>query len=303
MVSKSQYHSMVRELLSDIALKQRSDFAVDTDIEKGIIERFAAYGLTPNRMVAIARRGVECGEWFFPFLEGENKFAATLYTSMFFAIDDLSPEITEPLGSFCQNLLVGRPQKHPLLRLCFDVTLEMNRFYGRFASDMILKSMIEFLSANLVEVKLPGKITPLPSTPSFPRYFRLKSGMPEAFAFFPFPTLDDGEDNLDEFILLLPDLIDFIDAGNDILSFYKESILSDDRENCIHQYADAHCISPAESLIHHCDLLKKCVSNLRASLLKYPRWEDNLEQFIQGYLGFHIACDRYHLADFAIFDT
>lgn len=294
---------MIRDLLTDISLKKRTYFEVDNEIEKGIIDNFAKYGLTSDRMVAIARRGVECGEWFFPFLRGENKFAATLYTAMFFAIDDLSPEITEPLDNFGQNLLLGREQTHPLLRLCFDVTFRMNKFYGQFASDMILKSMIEFLSANRVEVKLPGKITPLPSTPSFPKYFRLKSGMPEAFAFFPFPTLDEGEGNLDEFILLLPDLIDFIDAGNDILSFYKESILSDDRENCIHQYADAHCVSPAESLLYHCQLLRKCVANLRASVLEHPRWKDNLEQFIQGYLGFHVACDRYRLADFAIFDS
>ncbi|KAI9038846.1 terpenoid synthase [Aspergillus affinis] len=303
MVSKSEYRSIVEELLSDVSLTRRTDFRVDATIEDGIIQHFASYGLTSERMVAIARRSAECGEWFFPFLHGKNKFAATLYTSMFFAIDDLSEEITEPLGSFCQNLLLGRPQSHPVLQLCFDVTLEMNKFYGRFASDMVLKSMVEFLSANLVEVKLPGKITPLTSTPSFPRYFRLKSGMPEAFAFFPFPTLDNGEDTLDEYILLLPDLIDFIDAGNDILSFYKESILADDRENCIHQYADAHSVSPMESLIHHCELLKECVSNLRTSLSKYPRWKDNVEQFIQGYLGFHIACDRYHLSDFAIFDS
>lgn len=120
------------------------------------------------------------------------------------------------------------------------MTLQMEGWLDVYAIDMTFKAQLEFFSANLVEMECGDGLRPQRSTPSFLRhYLRLKTGICEPYALFIFPSdvLAQAGDDVHAPLAATPDIMTWIDDVNDIMSFYKESVVGDEQDNVVNLHA------------------------------------------------------------------
>ncbi|KAL1968520.1 hypothetical protein VTN77DRAFT_1730 [Rasamsonia byssochlamydoides] len=179
------------------------------------------------------------------------------------------------------------------------------RALRQFATDMISKAVMEFLSANLVEIEQRKGllIHPTRNTPGFASYFRLKAGIAEAFALFIFSRdAYDDESTLADYLLLIPDLMVWMNHANDIFSsFYKESMVSTERDNAVYHHATAHGLAIRDCLMDYHRLAMESLARVREALeTTHPRFRNDVEEFVQGYLAFHVCNPRYRLCELGL---
>ncbi|GKZ23804.1 hypothetical protein AbraCBS73388_010396 [Aspergillus brasiliensis] len=84
----------------------------------------------------------------------------------------------------------------------------------------------DFVSINIVEAERTGNIVLSHSTRLFPDYLRQKHGIGEAYAFPNFP----GAIGSWAIYTSIPDMAGMVEQHNDVLSFYKESLLGKARD-------------------------------------------------------------------------
>ncbi|KAK3679715.1 hypothetical protein LTR78_000091 [Recurvomyces mirabilis] len=94
----------------------------------------------------------------------------------------------------------------------------------------MLTATIQFFNGCLLENRPAECFRIIPGAVEFPQYFRLKTGYAAPYAHFVFRENIYPEDEfLPIYQPIMPHLVDFINLTNDLMSFYKESILSDER--------------------------------------------------------------------------
>ena len=124
----------------------------------------------------------------------------------------------------------------------------MSKFYGPYACSIFHKSIIDFVLGCLLEEKYPK--VPL-SASSYPQFLRTKSGIAELFVHFSFPqSLFPEEPSLQKYIFAISDVAYCAEGINDVLSFYKESVIGTERNNYVFTYARTHNITACAALEH-----------------------------------------------------
>ncbi|KAB8204801.1 isoprenoid synthase domain-containing protein [Aspergillus parasiticus] len=175
---------------------------------------------------------------------------------------------------------------------------EIPKFYGSFASDMIRKSIIEFACSCVVENEHHGKIIASRTTPDVPYYFRQKTGLSEAYAFFSFPeTLFPEKAVLPVYLPVISDIERYINLANDLLSFYKECVVGEEQFNYFHSHAKSNRITPVESLRSAATDLTRCIHDVKAALSAYPAFSASVTQVFHGYVVYHCSSSWYRLSE------
>jgi predicted ATP-dependent protease len=107
---------------------------------------------------------------------------------------------------------------------------------------------------------------------------------------------------LETYLPILADIADFVSYANDILSFYKETMVEDEDMNYICNLARARQITVLDALRVASDKALQCVRTIRAFLGQANGQGilDTTEQFIQAYVGRHVVEARYKLSDLDI---
>ncbi|EAA64685.1 predicted protein [Aspergillus nidulans FGSC A4] len=203
----------------------------------------------------------------------------------------------------------AEPLLRDMLRFIADV---IPRFYGPFASDMIRKAIIEFISAGLVlfnlyikffETEYAGRITLALMAPGFPYFLRRKTGMAESYAFFAFPeSLFPKSMFIPVYLPVIPGLVRYNNFANDLLSYCKESILGGERFNYTVSYARTNDHTPMESLRETASSLNACVANTRATLADVGSKDLHgaVTKLFSGYAVYHYSAARYRLSELEI---
>ncbi|KAK0475188.1 hypothetical protein IW261DRAFT_1595634 [Armillaria novae-zelandiae] len=118
------------------------------------------------------------------------------------------------------------------------------------------------------------------------------SGMSEAYTMFIFPK--DLSYNL--YVQALPLVGEVINFMNDITSFYKEEC-ENERHNLVSLMAEARGEPKIETL---CYLVERCIQAHERTLRILSPYEgvrSNYENFVKGYLAFHLGAKRYRLSE------
>lgn len=124
---------------------------------------------------------VELGAMFYGYLSIDLQWQIALYSFLLLHIDDIDIGI-EPLDEFSARLCTASPQLHPALERLAEVLGRMPQYYLPYATQSIIISTIQFLSATALEKTL---LTPLRTEAVlFPEYKRVRSGIGEAYALF-----------------------------------------------------------------------------------------------------------------------
>ncbi|KAJ5356440.1 trichodiene synthase [Penicillium concentricum] len=244
------------------------------------------------------------GVTFYPHATHEIQAAVGIFNTYATVIDDKSCGIGPSLRYFTTQLASSQPQKHPFLQHFQQfIKSECPRLFGPFAGDMILKSVLDFISIShyeMVEEERGNQPECLPDAPLFAEYVRLKSGLAETYAYFVFPeNLYPESKYLQTYMPTIPYLRQFIDYTNDILSFYKEE-LAGERFNFIHNSAQSGHCSTAQSLEDLCKRTIDIIEHIRVLSSKDAKMLADIEQFIQGYILMHLGTSRYRLVELAL---
>lgn len=301
--SREEYGSILANFLDDIGFSMPAR-EPDMSIIRPVVSHFESQPWAPSLIKkAVHKAELTAGmEVVYPFVSWDTKVMYGIFCTYMFLIDDSDEELDAELEDFESNLIKGRPQKSPFLRSMMTFIDGMDSCFGPYSRTMISKSMVEFASGRRIETCYNGVMRPTVGALNFPYYLRQKAGIAEPVAHFVFPqSLYPEEKCLSTFILILPDVCDLVSFVNDVMSFYKESILSDETINYVWNLATVHDVSISEALRHTCARAIRSVNNIRTVLLfQDPQMLDTTDQFIQGYIAWYLKQARYRLSDIEI---
>ncbi|KAF5373373.1 hypothetical protein D9757_009757 [Collybiopsis confluens] len=214
-----------------------------------------------------------------------------LYTACGIYLDDKFKQDIDAVASFGENFLHATPHKDRVLDAFSDIILEIFRCFPRVAANIMVSSTLNGVNALLLEYETRDmKISK--HAGHYPTFSRVMSGASETYALFAFPATVPVED----YIQALPELMIFINNGNDILSFFKEE--SDgESTNRISLLAASSGLSKIQVL--HDLVNEAAIANDNVlEILKHSHAAYNAyRKFSCGFIGFHLALKRYRLVE------
>lgn len=298
-VTRGQFELVVRRLLQNISF-QPPQLVEDPSLElftsQHLLEAGVACGLDQDGATKLAKIAAVSTLLVFPLHDKEVQKVLSLFNGYFFLIDDFGHGFLDELKNFRQNLLLRKPQG-PILDGLVQLLIQMDEHYGSFCADAMISSTLNFITAFVIESHIDGELHICSSAPNFPFFFRFQTGLGDAYARMIFPNRIFPESiHLQHYLQTIPDLSCFACIVNDVLSFYKESIISKERNNYIYHYAMAQGISPYEALAATADKVVECITNIKVSLSSQPNLWRFVDVFIRGAIALH-GLPRYRLSE------
>ncbi|KIY51852.1 terpenoid synthase [Fistulina hepatica ATCC 64428] len=217
-----------------------------------------------------------------------------LYTAFLIYLDDMFDQDVESVREFNHRFVTGQKQRHWLLDHFAALLLEMPNLWGPVVANMMTTSTLNLVTALSLEHELQG-VTLESDAVRYPTFARVMSGASETYALFAFPP----ELPLRSYLQALPDLMIYINNGNDILSFYKEE-LDGETVNRVHMIAK--CRSVPQSVVLR-DIVDDAVAahrRITGTLEPWPAAQSAFLSFSQGYVGFHAGITRYRLNELGL---
>jgi Trichodiene synthase (TRI5) len=301
------FKAKYRELLSKFVQLFPSipqNFTYDLSIEQGIADHFESRGFPPEYISKVLP-AIKCGAVIvstsYPFLTWRTRVMLGLYSACVILIEDRTREIVEDLKNFGTRLFLSQPQPNRLLRCWVDSIIEIGNFCGPIGRHSIMKGSLEFVNACILEYEYHDRLEFPTTAPVFPEYLRGLSGIGEAYAFFIFPQAKYPEDSyLARYLPAIRYLSLYICYTNDIFSFYKESVISDEPLTFIGNYSRAKRITSLEALEQVYALTTEYIQRIRQIVSVDPRLQEDVEKFMHGYVAFHMTEARYRFSDLDI---
>ncbi|KAI9649344.1 hypothetical protein NHQ30_001916 [Ciborinia camelliae] len=298
-VTKTQFETVIRKLLQDISYKPRL-LSRDLILEKFVLEYFLELGrlqhLDLQKITQISKLTVDATLLLYMWHDKEPQKIIALYLGYFYIIDDYAHDLLPNLRAFRRNLLAGK-SNGPLLDELVRFLVQFDDCYGSFTADFIFSGTLEFITVAVFECEMEGKLQCHPDAPDFPRYFRSKTAIAEAFIKFLWPEKSFPEATcLQHCLQATPDLTEITGMINDTLSFYKESIVSTERNNYVYNYAAAHGITAHKALEIVAGSLMECVRRLRSLFCSEPEMLKVMNGYVGGIFAMH-ALPRYRLSE------
>lgn len=297
--SLSTYKAIVEDFLTEAGF-QLPPYAPDAAFDQEVIDVCLDQELPAKRMEVIAKLGAAAAKWFYPKHPRELQIALGKFTALAFTIDDLGHTFPEALRTYRARLVTGQPMDAKIMRSLVQHAHEVSQLhYDTWDGDMIVKAVLEFFSANLVEIERGSRLRPTESSPAFTSYFRLKSGVAEPFAYFIFPLARSQHPGGCEHLPLIPDLMAFMDEVNDLMSFYKESMVGDERDNAIYMHAGVRGQGLTQALLDYRASSLELIGRIRAFAAE-AGLKDQVDEFLNGYMAFHLTYPRYRLSELSL---
>ncbi|KAL4903974.1 isoprenoid synthase domain-containing protein [Aspergillus multicolor] len=304
--TKDHFQSVARRFVQDVVVSL-PPFPSNSVLERFVVNKALevayAQGLDVEKVTKIAKQSVGVALLVFSRHDPELQQLIALYTTYFYLVDDFGGGFVEHLRNFGRNLLLAKPQEPLVLKEWINVLKELDTFYGRHSADTILSGTLEFITEAVFEVESAGHLQIHRSAKKFPNYLRIKTGVAAPYSSFLFPETKFLEDiYLKQYVQAVPDLLEFTSFVNDILSFYKESIASDERDNYCYIYAAAYDLSIEHALEQLVNKTVECVRNVRSILSSAPELLEYAESYIQGCIALHFYLPRYRLSELHLLD-
>ncbi|KAM0444952.1 hypothetical protein ACHAQK_002490 [Fusarium lateritium] len=224
-----------------------------------------------------------------------------LFTWLVVQYDDIvgqSNQMVEEALLFHERLLRGEPQPNNLLEGIAGLLREARDHFDPVLANMLQISVLKFLTSNLLERHDGFQNMPITRAGhKFPDFYRDMSGMDQAYAVFCYPKAlypDVGA-----FLEAIPDMANFINISNDVLSFYKEELGGDTR-NYVHNRATC---TGKQVLTVVAEVNQETISSARRveQILKGRGiYEQSWNDSVRGYIAMHTTNPRYRLTDLGI---
>ncbi|KAE9386497.1 terpenoid synthase, partial [Gymnopus androsaceus JB14] len=220
-------------------------------------------------------------------VESSRIFIA-LYTAFLIHLDDMvEPEISH-LYSFNKYFVHKEPHGTRILEAFALLLRETTDHFDDICSNIIVTATLNLVTARLLEEN-PNRIQ-LPVDSLYPLFSRTMSGAAEAYALFAFHSNVPWTD----YIHAIPDIANFINDGNDVLSFYKEN-LAGDEQNRISMISKCKGVSKIDALTELASEGTMADGRVLRYLKTQPDALRAYQEFRVGYIHFHLSLPRYKL--------
>ncbi|RDW84225.1 uncharacterized protein DSM5745_04551 [Aspergillus mulundensis] len=304
--TKAHFECMARRFIKDVG-GCLPTLSTNVQLKESVVQKAQeiayAQELDLEKVSKIAKQSVDVALSVFSHHDPELQQLIALYTTYFYIADDFGESFLDGLREFGRNLLLAQPQKPLVLNEWIKLLTRLNEFYGRHSADTILSGTLDFITESVFEVESAGQLHIHQSAKKFPNHLRIKTGVAAPYTSFLFPEAIFPESRyLGQYVQAVPDLLEFTSFVNDILSFYKESIASDERDNYVYIYAAAHGLSVEEALEQLVDKTVECVRNVRSILSSEPELLEYAESYIQGCIALHFYLPRYKLSELGLLE-
>ncbi|KAE8308289.1 hypothetical protein BDV41DRAFT_581572 [Aspergillus transmontanensis] len=176
-----------------------------------------------------------------------------IYTTLCAYIDDADPkDIAPKLERFAVSFGSGVSHSDSNLDyLAYLLVVELPKFWGPLAYSCIIKSTLDLLSGCALEGRFPSGFER--QAHRFPSYLRNKTRASEVYAFFVFPeSLFSESTSLGLYVHSIPGIIEVTNAVNDVISYYKEYVIGNEKNGLIVNEARVQMRQPAEVLYDIC---------------------------------------------------
>jgi hypothetical protein len=185
-----------------------------------------------------------------------------------------------------------------VLQSFVEFLLELRTHLGSYGATQTLKATLEFMNGHVLEREHNGDLRVPLGAVEFPAYLRTVTGYGEPFAHFVFHQTRFPEGRyLQRYLACIPDLVSYINYTNDVTSFYKESIVGEERVNYICNVAKARGISHGEALRLVSRDVCETVKRIRLVVREEPELREVVEDFFRGYVLFHLNQPRYQMME------
>ncbi|KIK53242.1 hypothetical protein GYMLUDRAFT_77496 [Collybiopsis luxurians FD-317 M1] len=157
---------------------------------------------------------------------------------------------------------------------------------------------LEFISGTVMEDKEEIEtMPPHPSAENWPKFLRAKTGIAPAYSYAVFPQT--AHPDMSVYVQVLPDMDDFINLGNDILSFYKEDLAGDEMTYVAFR-AKISGKHPLRVVSEMVDEITHSHERILAVLSDHPEALKWWLTFEKGYIGWHLSMKRYRLSEIGL---
>ncbi|KAK0197842.1 isoprenoid synthase domain-containing protein [Armillaria mellea] len=224
------------------------------------------------------------------------KIYIAFFTAFATYLDDTYPDDPDTLAGVADfTRHFASLEKHPIKMLenFANILAEAPRLFGEVAADFIVQGGLRYITALILEIR--SKSEPTHKVDRYALFLRDLSGMPEAYTMFIFPK--DLPYNL--YFQALPLICEVVNFMNDITSFYKEEC-ENETHNLISLLAGARGEPKCETL---CYLVDRCIQAHERTLCILSPHEgvcSSYENFVKGYLAFHLGAKRYRLSELSL---
>ncbi|KAI0689740.1 isoprenoid synthase domain-containing protein [Cytidiella melzeri] len=253
-------------------------------------KEWAKKGLAPDRWQPFYKTGFDLGTIGYGHTRFDVQAQIALFSILGLCIDDFLVS-DEALDCFSDRLLSGSPQLDPILDCMVDNLSRMHDFFPPYAAKTIILSAIAFIDATLHDKDNSG--TSHHAALPYVNFRRMRSGMGEIYHFFIWDKFSFPD--VYTHIQSIPEIISYLNFGNDILSFHKEQ-LAGEKENYIHRRAIVTQKDVDAVLIDVVNEVVEAVDKARAMLVG-EREKKTFEMFLKSYAAFHYMTPRYKLAE------
>ncbi|KAI0533684.1 longiborneol synthase [Xylaria digitata] len=194
-------------------------------------------------------------------------------------------QMQEEAGCFHDRFFRGETQPNALLEGIAGLIREAPEHFDPVLSTLLQTSMLHFLTSNLLEQRSGFKnLRVTKEGRKFPYYFRSMSGMDVLYPDIGF------------FIEAIPDMAEFINTSNDVLSFYKEEVGGDKRN-----YINNRAVCEEKDVIEILEQVKSetvgCAMRVRQILKGRGEYAKAWESSVRGYIAMHTTNPRYRLSE------
>ncbi|RJE22101.1 Trichodiene synthase TRI5 [Aspergillus sclerotialis] len=249
--------SLIKQYLESVGFDRKSPFIKDRELESAVWIYFKSLNMGAKTEAAVRKAlklSVTTAHQIYTNLPFENRVFCAVQILYMFLVDDIAECFMDELRCFCQNFSLNNGHKHPLLAN-FDTHLRhLSRYYGPYCHSTIIKSLFDYVNGRIIEHEMEKTGFTFPSTARLmPMFLRTKVGAAELLISMMWPkAIFPEETYLMHYLPTVQELILFTDFSNDILSYYKEFVIRQEKGNFVANFAETHDMT-------HLDVLRKLV--------------------------------------------
>ncbi|KAE8419460.1 Trichodiene synthase-domain-containing protein [Aspergillus pseudocaelatus] len=297
-----QIKHLVKEYLESIQFGANTPYFKDQALEETVWGYFHSLNMgekierSLQKMLKITVTFVHQAYTSLPF---EIKIQCSIQGLYMFLVDDATEEFTEDLQQFGQNFLLNKGHRNPIFSN-FDAHLRsLSRHYGPYCHSVIIKSMFDYINGRVIEHKMEQSGFKFsPNTRLMPMFLRTKTGGAEILFHMLWPkSLFPEEQYLMQYFPVIQEMVLFIDFTNDILSYYEECFINEEKGNFVSNFGQAHGMDRMDVLRQLVEYTPQVLAAVYRALQDNEVLRKPIEQFVTGWIRLMTAHRRYHLVD------
>lgn len=294
-ITKTEYEATLKDMLKVMGVSLSRKQLPCARLTDKIFAHISQVTLNQELARKVSNVAALVAVYFYPSHDEDVQRLIGMYTALYLVLDDEGDTMVAEISQFRKRLTKQESQSAPF-ELLTRLFSEFDRVFPPVVANKLFAGILASLTSLEVELDRSTEFTGVGS-PMFAKYFRNMNGSSEAYVYFLLAHEGLTVSKLKYFLQAVPELWNITDEINDLMSFYKESIVGDERDTYVYHQARVTGVSIQDALQN----LAKDIPR-RSELIGRIFEDDNLlrdkaQQFVIGQIEFYLTSERYRLSE------